>query len=295
MSMYKTKMQVLVCSVERGDEVYIPDGNFVLQEGDEIFVTASSTDLVKIIRTLGIYKKRIHEVMIIGGSKIAYYLTEKLIESGVKVKILEKNRDKCMELASALPKATIINADGAKRWVLDSEGLPQADAVVTLTNMDEENLIISKFADFCGVPTVVTKLNRTEFRDLYTEIGIKCVVSPKEVISNDIARYVRAMGNTEGNEVIALHRIGKMEALEFTVKNCPVAGMKLKDIETKRDTLVACINRGGKIIIPKGTDTIENGDTAIIVTTPDTHINTFNDILEDQEGAAHRKEPRYEP
>ncbi len=276
------KAQVLVCSVERDDRVYVPDGDFVLREGDVLFVTASSMDLARLIKNLRIYKKKVQDVMIIGGSRIAYYLAEGLIEAGVKVKIIEKDMERCRELSSLLHKATIVNADGSERWVLDSEGLPNTDAVVTLTDMDEENLLISKYADLCKVPTVVTKLNRTEFEDLYEELGIRCVVSPKTLISQDIARYVRAMGNTDGDEVITLHKIGKMEALEFKVEDFSCAGMKLKDIKTKKDVLVSCINRGGHVIIPKGTDVIENGDTVIVVTTPDRQLKSFEDILDIQ-------------
>lgn len=273
------KARSLICSVERGDDVIIPDGDFVLKEGDRIFVTAPSTELAKLIRNLHLQKKKIQDVIIIGGGRTAYYLSKNLIETGVSVKIIEKNLERCQQLASHLEKAQIINADGASRWVLDSEGLPGADAVVTLTNIDEENLLISKYADLNKVPTVITKLDRTEFKDLYDLMGIDCAVSPKWLIAEDISRYVRAMQNTRGDEVLALHRIGGMEALEFRARNFSHAGSTLMEIPTKKDLLIASINKNGNIIIPGGTDKIENGDTVIVVTKSGQRLNSLEDIL----------------
>lgn len=275
------KVQTLICSVERGDKVYIPGGDFVLKEGDRIFVTAPAASLAKLIRNLKLDQKKIHDVIIIGGSRTAYYLASNLIESGVKVKIIEHNLERCRELAEYLSKATIIHANGSERSVLDSEGVPVTDAVVSLTDIDEENLLISKYADLCRVPTVITKLNRTEFDDLYDLLGIKWAISPKMLISADIVRYVRAMQNTEGDEVITLHRIGKMEALEFMAHDFSGSGVKLKDLDTADDVLIACINRRGHIILPGGNDTIEEGDTVIVVTTPDNRLTSLEAVLAD--------------
>ncbi len=277
------KVKVLVCAVERGEDVAIPDGNFELQQGDLIYVTASSADLAKLIRNMGMDRRKVKNTIIVGGSRIAYYLAGKLIDVGVDVKIIERDEARSFELAGMLPKAVIIQADGTERHILDSEGIARTDAVVTLTNMDEENLIISMYADYKKVPKVVTKMNRVEYYEVFHDKGIDSVVSPKELCTNEIVRYVRAMQNKTGGSVITLHRVGKMEALEFRAnESTHHLGMTLIDIVLKPGILIACINRKNKIIIPKGDDTIEAGDTVIIVTTTEANIADLNDIFDEQ-------------
>ena len=191
------------------------------------------------------------------------------------------------QLAELLPKATVIFADGSDRSILDSEGIDQTDAVVTLTDIDEENLIVSMYANYLKVPKVITKINRTEYTEVFRDKGIDCVVSPKELCTNDIVRYVRAMGNRTGGAVVALHRIvdEKAEALEFRAsESFRGLGQKLSDLELKPNILLSCINRRGKIIIPSGNDAIEKGDTVIVVTTADRFINDLNDILDEEKG-----------
>ena len=223
--------------------------------------------------------------MIIGGGRIAEYLSEDLIRSGVNVKIVEKDEARCIELAEKLPEAVIINGDGSKQELLKEEGIQQTDAVITLTNIDEENLIISMFADYVGAPKTITKINRTEYSRMFFDKGIGSVVSPKELTANDIIRYVRAMGNTTGGAVRTLHRIvdGKAEALEFeavdTTKNLNIPLMKLK---LKKDILIACINRGGQVIIPRGNDYIAKRDIVIVVTNADRVISDLNDIFAEE-------------
>ncbi len=279
------KVKVLVCAIERGSEVFIPDGNFKLQAGDKLSVTASSGDLAKLIRNLGIPQRKVRDVMIIGGSRIAFYLAEELIASGVSVKLIEINEQKCGQLADMLPKATIIHADGSDRYILDSEGLSHTDAVVTLTDIDEENLIISMYANFLGVFKVITKINRTEFNEVLQDKGIDCAISPKDLCCSDIVRYVRAMGNRKGEAVLTLHRIvdDRVEALEFRAgKQLPQLGKRLSDLSLKPNTLLACINRGGRVIIPKGSDTIEEDDTVIVVAAADRLINDLSEIFREE-------------
>ena len=206
--LYKAvKVKVLVCAVERGDTVHIPDGNFRLRAGDKIYVTASSGDLALLIRNLNMSTRKVRNAMIIGGSRIAHYLTADLLEAGVDVSIIEQDERRCISLAEALPKANIIHADGTSRSILTAEGIERTDAVITLTNIDEENLIVSMFANFLGVPKVVTKINRTEYNEVFNTKGIDCVVSPKQLCTNDIVRYVRAMENTTGGSVLTLMQL----------------------------------------------------------------------------------------
>lgn len=276
------KVKVLVCAVERGKEVFIPDGNFVMREGDRLSFTASSSDLAKLIRNLGLTQKKVKDVMIIGGSRIAFYLAENLLRSGVGVKLIEIDEKRCVELADMLPKATIIHADGSDKTILDSEGLSETDAVVTLTDIDEENLIISMYANYLGTYKVITKINRTEYNEVLSGKGIDCVVSLKDLCCSDIVRYVRAMGNSNADSVITLHRIvdDRVEALEFRAdRTMPNIGKTLAQVKLKKNILIACLSRKGRIIIPKGSDTIEIDDTVVVVAPSDMIINNLSDIF----------------
>ncbi len=278
----RVKVKVLVCAVVRGTQVFIPDGNFQLETGDRLSFTASSSDLARLIRNLGLVQKKVRDVMIVGGSRIAFYLAENLLKTGVNVKLIELDRGKCEQLADTLPKATIINADGSDKNVLDSEGLAQTDAVVTLTDIDEENLIISMYANYLGTYKVITKINRTEYTEVLSGKGIDCVVSLKDLCCNDIVRYVRAMGNKKGESVLTLHRIvgDRVEALEFrATADLPQIGKRLSQLHLKPNTLITCLNRSGRIIIPQGSDTIEKGDTVIVVADSERVINNLSDIF----------------
>lgn len=281
----QVRVKVLVCAVERGNEVFIPDGSFQLQAGDRLSFTASSSDLAKLIRNLGLTQKKIRNAMIIGGSRIAFYLAESLINSGVSVKLIELDEAKCVELADMLPKATIIHADGSDKNVLDSEGLAQTDAVVTLTDIDEENLIISMYANFLGTYKVITKINRTEYSEVLSGKGIDCVVSLKDLCCANILRYVRALGNRKGESAISLHRLvgDKVEALEFrATAQLPQLGKRLADVTLRPNTLIASLNRRGKTIIPQGMDTIEKDDIVVVVADSDRIINNLSDIFVDE-------------
>lgn len=278
----RLKVKILVCAVERGDKVVIPDGSYTLTVGDKLYVTAPSDELVSLLRGLGIRSKKSKDAMIIGGSRIAQALARMLIKAGTRVKIIENNPDRARKLAELLPEATILNADGSSQNVLNSENIAQMDTVVTLTNMDEENLIISMYANYLGVPQVITKINRTEYNEVFRDKGIDCVVSPKMLCAQSIIRYVRSMQNTSGSSVLTVHHLvnGQAEALEFIVTEATAhLGETLSQIRLKPNILIACINRMGHIIIPGGGDTIELGDTIIIVTTSDRVILDLNDIF----------------
>ncbi|MBQ4590884.1 MAG: Trk system potassium transporter TrkA [Clostridia bacterium] len=276
-------LKVLVCVVERDNRIFIPKGDFVLREGDKINVTAPRSELTKMIKTLGISTQKIRNVMVVGGGRIAEYLAEELIRSGVDVKIIERDRERSIELASRYPEALIINDDGSIHDVLMAEGIRETDAVVTLTGIDEQNLVISLYAGHIGVPKTITKLNRSEYSELFSDRELGSTVCPKEVIASEIIRYVRSIDNSDAS-IITLHRIvdGKAEAIEF-IANAQTTGLDipLKDLKLKKNILIACINHDGKIIIPRGMDRISYGDTVIIVTAADEPISELNDIFED--------------
>ena len=276
------RCKVLVCTVVRGGRAITPNGNFILLEGDRIFVTAPSDILSLLLKNLGIIPHKVKNVMIAGGSRISYYLANYLLSSGMSVQIIEQDYDRCVELADLLPKATIINADASDQETLDSEGIDTADAIVTLTGMDELNMIISLYADSCNVPQVITKLGRTENSRMLDNLPIGSVISPKNICADIIVQYVRAMNNTAG-AAVSVHSIadGQSEAIEFVVdENTLHCGEMLKDIKTKDGTLVVCITHNGVTEIPNGNSSYQVGDTIIVVTNSDTVLYQINDIFD---------------
>lgn len=219
--------------------------------------------------------------MIVGGSRIAIYLTERLKRSGIEVKIIEKDAEKCKALSQRLPDALVIHGDGSIQDLLLSEGIREADAVVTLTNIDEENLVISMYANYMGVPKSITKINRIEYGVIFNNKGIDSVVSPKLISATEIVRYVRDMQNTTGGSVLTLHRIfdGKIDALEFkATEKTKYLDTPLRQLPLKDNILLVCINRAGKIIIPNGNDEIKQGDGVVIVTPSERTISALNEI-----------------
>ena len=275
-------IRILICAVKRGDEVYIPTGSFVLQQGDKITLTANPAQLDSLFRKLGIYRHKIHRVMVVGGGRIAYYLAKQLLKLGMSVKILEKDAARCEQLSEALPKAQVILGDGSDRELLEEEDIDNMDALVAVTGMDEENIIISMYAGTLKLPKVVTKINRMSFQEILDSAGIESVISPKGITVNQIVRYVRAMQNSQGSNVETLHRIvgGRVEALEFSAGYCPgLTGIPLKDLRTRKNLLIACIIRGRQTIYPGGNDAIEEGDSVVVVTT-EHQLKDLRDILE---------------
>ncbi len=276
------KVRVLVCAVERDNTAYIPSGSFTLHENDNIYVTAGSKYLTQLIKNLGLMRERIKQVMIIGGSRSACSLASQVIGAGVGVTIIEQSTERCNELAALLPKANVIEGDGSRRNVLDEEGISTADALVTLTNLDEENLIIALSAVQKGVPKVIAKVNRTELIDSFRILGVFTFINPKQLSCARVVRYVRAMGNTSGGSVQALHYIvgGRAEALEFVVsRSTRNRGVPLADMQIRDNILIASISRGSHTIIPSGIDSFNIGDTVVVVTLAENVILDLNEIF----------------
>ena len=275
------KARFLICVVQRGDQVFIPDGHFVLQGGDKVGLTAKRTEMQKLMKALGIAKKQAREVMILGGSRIAYYLAKRLLSTGAGVKIIEKDRAVCEQLCELLPDATIICGDGAQQEILLEEGLEKMDAFVTLTGMDEQNILLSCFASAHNVPKVITKVSRTELSGLARQLGVECVVSPRGIVADMLVQYARALENSMGSNVDMLYSVmdDGAEALVFNVKDNPrLVNVPLKDLELKSQVLVAGIMRGREVIIPTGMDTILPGDKVVVITT-NRGLNDLADIL----------------
>ena len=275
------KTSVLICALQRQHHVYIPDGRFSLEEWDKILITASHKDLEKFMISAGIYERKIKSVMIIGGSRIAFYLSKQLAEIGIKVKIIDNDRVTCERLSALLPKADIICADGTDQDILLEEGIEYVDACVSMTGIDEENVIISLYASKCNVPKVITKVNRLSIINMLESIGIESVISPKDITANEIVRYVRAKANKVDGGIETLYKIvdKKVEAIEFIAnKNISFLDIPLKRLKTKDNLLVAGIMRGNKLIVPSGDDFIKAGDSVIIVTT-NSFLTSLEDIL----------------
>lgn len=277
----KYPFSVLVCAVKRDDKVYIPKGNFVLRENDNIYLMADSNEIVNIFKRLNIYKQKLKTTMLIGGSKISYYLAKDLIASGIDVKIIERDNDKCEELASLLPQATIINSDATNHEVLLEEGLQNVDSVVTLTGMDETNIIISTYCKQQNVDKIITKVNNENYGSIVGAMGLESVISPREISCDIITRYVRGMETGHGSEFKTLYRLvnNQIEALEFYIpRETSYTGIPLKDLKLKPNVLLACIIREDNVIIPSGKDCIEPHDSVIIFATI-SNIKDVEDII----------------
>ncbi len=275
------KCKVLVCAVIRDGEPVAPKGNFVLQDGDRIFVTAPTENLTILLKNLGIITRKVHRVMICGGGRISYYLADMLVRDGMNVQIIEKDEERCRELCTLLPDASVIHGDGTDQALLDSEGLEKADALVTLTGMDELNMVVSMYAGVRGVPHVITKLGHIENQNLINDLELGSVIRPKALSSNIILRYVRAMQNQSG-AAVSVHAIadGQVEAIEFavdaTTKHC---GKALKDIKLHDNVLLVGITHGSQTEIPSGTSKFDIGDTIVVVTGGRGKYRQLNDIF----------------
>ena len=276
------KIDMLVCAVKRGNSVFIPDGDFVLQEDDRLHIAAGHHDLRSFFKSMGKKSTKVKRVMICGGGNVCFYLSRQLLQAGMQVKIIERSEEKCEYLCELLPKATVIQGDAADHDLLIEEGIGESDAVVALTGMDEENIIMSLFAKAQGVDKIIAKVNEDSRAQMVEGLGIDSIVSVKSAAADEIVNYVRARKNSYSSaNVETSYRLlgGKVEAMEFIIrKECSFTNVALKDLPTKPNHLIACIGRGRKVIIPGGDDHMEVGDSVIVVTKEHT-INEFTDIL----------------
>ncbi len=279
--MYRiVKCQVLVCTVLRKGTAVTPGGNFVLEEGDRIFVTAPTSNLAILLSSLGIVSKPVRSCILGGGGRISFYLAQRLQKDGVDVTILEKDMDRCRELAMLLPKVTVICGDCSSQADLESLAISSCDAYLAATGIDEMNMISSLYAASRGVRQVVTKLGRPENSGIAGKLNVGSVVCPRELCGNNIVRYVRAMGNQTG-AAISVHTIadGKAEAVEFAVEDSKYCGIALKDLKIKKDLLVATISHGTDVVIPGGNSVFHAGDSVVVVTTKLGSLQTLSDIF----------------
>lgn len=284
LSIYQTyQIKVLVCAVIRGEEVIIPTGSFTFQPKDKIYITANNRQTLRTFLTkAGLQESKLKSVMIVGGGKISVYLGKELLKNKFDVKIVEENYDRCVELSTLLPGATIIHGDGTDQHVLEEEGIENTDAIVCLTGSDEENIIVSMYASQKNIKKVITKINKPSLVGIMESVSLVSVVSAKDITASKIISFIRSMNNKRGSGVITLHKLlnNKVEALEFLAKaNKRLLNIPLKDLKIKKNILIAAIIRENEVIIPSGNDFIMLDDKVIIVTT-NQFLEDLNEILE---------------
>ena len=278
----RLKCNVLICVVERGKDVVIPGGNFELMARDKISFIASQKDSTDFFQKVGIVNNSVRSIMIVGGGKLTYYLAKVLKDTNIKIKIIEQDLEHCNELSASLPHTMIIHGNGSDQQLLAEEGLGRMEAFASMTGLDEENIMLSLYAASKSNAKLITKVNRTTFSDVVDSLNLGSVIYPKLLTADLILQYVRAMQNSLGSNVETLYRIAddRAEALEFRIgPDAPVVGIPLEKLQLKKNLLVACINRRGKVITPRGKDRMEVGDTVIIVTT-NQGLKDIKDILQ---------------
>lgn len=280
----KFKCDILICGVERDGEVTIPGGDFILKDNDLVSIVASPTNSAAFFKKIGLGTNQVKNALIVGGGTLGYYLAKQLLSMKIRVRIVEKDAKRCEELSELLPEAVIINGDGTDKKLLLQSGLEVAEAFITLTNIDEENIFLALYAKDQSHAKLITKVNRFAFDNIIEKLDLGSVIYPKYITADYILQYVRAMQNSIGSNVETLYQIldNQAEALEFSIReDGPVVGVPLMDLALKKNLLVACINHNGRIIIPRGHDQIQVGDTVIIVTT-EKGFQDINDILRKQ-------------
>lgn len=279
----KYNLNFLISVVKRENDIYIPDGNFVLKCGDHICLTANFVEIQKLLKELGLYKKHSKSAMILGATTTSYYLANMLLRSGTDVTIIDKDINRCNQFAEKLPEAVIINGDGAEQEVLMEEGINDVDAFAALTGIDEENILISIFAQSQNVPRVVAKVNRNELASMAEKLGLDSIISPKKAASNVVTSYARALQNSLGSNVETMYRLmdGSVEALEFNVQSdFKAIHIPLKEMKLKKDVLIAGIIRKRKAFVPTGLDEIIAGDRIVVIAkSSEEKMNDLADIL----------------
>ena len=278
----KLKSNILVCAVERDDEAFIPNGNFVFEEKDVITIIASPKNVYDFFKKINYSVNAVKDVLIAGGGKTSHYLCNVLEGSGISVKIIDKNFSACDELSNVFGWATIINADESDHDTLISEGLAQTDAFVALTKHDEENILLSLFAKGISKAKIITKIERTEYDDIIKHLDLDTTIYSKGITVDMIVRYVRSMKNTFGSNIETMYNVikGKVEASEFIVaEGSMISDLPISELRFKKDVLVASILRGKKLMIPHGNDIIKPGDSVIIVS-KNLALHDISDVLD---------------
>ena len=275
---------ILVCTIARNsEEVIIPNGDFEFAANDIVSIVAKRRDAIDFFRKIGIVKNRVGNAILAGGGKVSYYLAKSLLASGIRVTIIEVDRERCDILSELLPHATVICGDATDQNLLLQEGLEHAQGFAALTGLDEENILLSLYANDISNAKTVTKINRINFHSVINELNLGSIIYPRIITSDYILKYVRSTYNSKDSNVETLYKLanGKAEALEFIIKaDSAVAGIPLADLHFRKNTLICCIYRNGKVIIPSGQDIMMAGDSVLVVLSG-YRISDIKEILED--------------
>lgn len=277
----KLKCDILVCMIERGEEVIIPNGEFIMKENDVISLIASHKKATEFFMKIGMINNPVKNSMLIGGGHISYYLAKRLLKYGIDVTVVEKNRARCEELSELIPEAMIIHGDGTDKDLLMEEGIKNSESFASLTGIDEQNVLLSLYARSNMKGKLITKVNKIDFDEVIDNLNLGSIIYPKFITMQYILQYVRAMNNSIGSNVETLYKIkkDKAEALEFYVKeSSKVVGIPLQQLNLKDNLIICSIKRNGTIITPKGQDCIKKGDHVIVVTTNE-GLQDLSDIL----------------
>ncbi len=277
------KKQVIIAVVSRGKDVFIPDGNFILRAGDEITIIGSSRNTLNFFKKMGLPTAKVHSTIIVGGGETGYYLAGQLISYGIKVTIFDKDSERCKELSELLPQALVINGDGTDKDMLLEEGITRVESFASLTNLDEENIMLSMYVKNINPKAkLITKVHRVNYGEIIGSLDIGSIIYPKNITAERIVQFVRGMSASKDSNIEALYKLNdeRAEALEFIVRSgSPVIGVPLSQLNLKKGILIACINHYGEIITPSGESVIRDRDSVIVVTTR-TGLDDINDILE---------------
>ena len=273
--------RVLYAAVERNGQVSIPNGDYMIAAGDRVLVAGDQLSITNFFRYIGRDSHRIKNVMVLGGGRISYYLARMIVPTGMRVTLFELQPEKARRLSVDLPHVNVLQGDGTNQETLDQEGLSNMDAFIALSDRDEENLMTGLYAASVGVQKVVVKNNRVNYADIIAQMGLESMISPRQITSAIILRYVRARVSGQGTKVEKLYRLlgGKAEALEFVVQaGEPYLGISLKDLTMRPNSIVAVIVRRGKVIVPFGNDHIEAGDSVVIITC-ERGLSDLNEVI----------------
>lgn len=270
---------------EKDDQVVIPNGNHILEPGEKIYVAGPREDIDKFYKRQVDARKSIKNVLIVGGGSIALYLSELLIKRNFNVTVVENNKQRAVDFSERLPECDVINADGTNPEILDEVRIENYDAVVALTGIDEENILISLLAKKRGIDKIIAKVNRTQLLKITGILDVDTTITPKKSASFFVSRLLRSKENSRGESISNLYRLSddRVEAIDFTViENSKLTGKKLKDLNVKTNTLIVGISRdslGNKIEVANGDSTIELGDRVMVVT-KHKDFKEIDDILE---------------
>ncbi len=277
------KKKIIIAVVARGNEVYIPDGSFILRSGDEITIFGSSRNTLTFFKKLGLDTAKVHSTIIVGGGETGVYLATLLLSLGIKVTMFEKDAVRCKELTELIPQALIINGDGTDKDMLLEEGITRTESFVALTNLDEENIMLSMYVKSINPKAkLITKVHRVDYGEIIGSLNIGSIIYPKNITADRIVQFVRGMSASQDSNIETLYKLNddRVEALEFIVRNnSPIIGKPLAELKLKKGILIACINHYGEIISPSGESVIRDRDSVIVVTTL-TGLKDISDILE---------------